>query len=122
VKIDSTILLLKMFRGTTAMVILLAVGTIGAFATLGDGKSKSTKTLKKSLLSTKTSLKPGFFSLQSGYNFRGTQVINTQNSSYINLNTIATYQKGHTTYIVPLKKKVVLNDKIVFNPNAATRH
>ncbi len=95
--------------------------TLGAFATLGDGKSNHTRPAKKSLLSTKTSLKPGAFSLRSGYNFRGNQVINTEENGYINLNTMATYQNGHTSYIVPLKKKIILNDKIVFNPNAATR-
>jgi hypothetical protein len=102
------------------MLLMLAV-TAGAFATLGDGNSKNNRPVKKSLLSAKTALKPGSFSLHSGYNFRGSQVINTQNSTYINLNTVATYQKGNTTYIVPLKKKVILNDKFVFNPNAATR-
>lgn len=31
------------------------------------------------------------------------------------LNTVVTYQKGNTTYIMPLKKKVFL-EKINFNP------
>jgi hypothetical protein len=99
----------------------MAVVTVAAFATLGDGKSKNTRPVKKSLLSNKTSLRPGYFTLSSGYNFRGTQVINTEDTRYINLNTVVNFQNGHTSYIIPLKKKVVLNDKIVFNPNAATR-
>ncbi len=110
-----------MFCRQAALILLLAVTTVGAFATLGDGKAKSTKSTKKSLLSTKTTLLPGSFSLRSGYNFRGTQVINTEDSRYINLNTVINYQNGHTSYIIPLKKKVILNDKVVFNPNAATR-
>lgn len=113
--------ILKVTLKRTAFVLVMAVMTFGAFATLGDGKSNHTKPAKKSLLSTKTTLKPGSFSLRSGYNFRGNQVINTENSTYINLNTTATYQNGHTSYIVPLKKKVILNNKIVFNPNASTR-
>jgi hypothetical protein len=48
-------------------------------------------------------------------------VINTQEDKYITLNTYATYQQGRTTYVMPLKKKVILNGKITFNPNAATR-
>lgn len=99
----------------------MAITAAGAFATLGDGKGRTSKPVKKSLLSTKSSMKPGSFTLRSGYNYRGIQVINTQTDKFINLNTVVTYQNGHTTYIVPLKKKVVLNDKIVFNPNAATR-
>ena len=106
-----------------AMALLLAVTTVGAFATLGDGKTNGGGKNKK-LLGIRTSSKPGSFSLTPGYVFRGRQVINTQQNEnrYINLNTPITYQNGHTSYIVPLKKKVVLNDKIVFNPNAATRN
>ena len=99
-------------------VILLLVISVGAFATLGDGK-KSDIGPKGSLLSNRTTT-PGRFSLKSGYSFRGNQVINTS-EKYITLNTVATYQKGHTTYILPLKKKVIL-EKITFNPNAATRN
>jgi hypothetical protein len=105
----------------SAMVLLLAITALGAFATLGDGKAKNTNPSKKSLLSTKSTLIPGSFSLRSGYSFRGSQVINTQDSRYINLTTTVTYQNGHTSYIVPLKKKVALNGRIVFNPNATTR-
>lgn len=96
-----------MGRKLAALLILFTVSGIGAFATLGDGKGKKDKPIK--LLSEKTSLKPGAFSLQSGYNFRGSQVINFQEARYINLNTVVTYQQGHTTYVMPLKKKVSLN-------------
>lgn len=104
------------------LIALLILGgiTIGSFATLGDGKSGKSKPRK--LLSTKTPAKPGSFSLQSGYRFRGNQVINSQpQDRYINMNTVVTYQQGHTTYILPLKKKVILNNKVIFNPNASTR-
>ena len=93
-----------------AAIILLACSGMGAFATLGDGNKKSNLP-KKSLLSNKTALKPGSFSLRSGYNYRGSNVINTENEKkYISLNTIVTVQKGKTTFIVPLKKKVILNN------------
>jgi hypothetical protein len=90
---------------------LLLVGTaFVAFATLGDGRMKKIKP-KKSLLSSKPVLtNPGTFSLKSGYSFRGNQVINnTPEVKYINLNTVVTVQQGHTTYILPVKKKVSLN-------------
>ena len=103
-----------------AVILLLAVSAVTAFATLGDGKSGNVKP-KRSLLSDKNISFTGTFSLKSGYTFRGSQVINTQSERFINLNTVVTYQKGHTTYILPLKKKVML-DKITFNPNLATRH
>jgi hypothetical protein len=102
-----------------AVILLLAISAATAFATLGDGKSGSIKP-KRSLLSDRNITSAGF-SLKSGYTFRGNQVINTQTERYINLNTVVTYQKGNTTYILPLKKKVMLN-KVTFNPNTATRN
>ena len=97
------------FVGRKLAVILLIAGSAAAsFATLGDGKKKSTS--KTSLLSSK-SIKPGSFSLRSGYTYRGSQVINSQSQNkYISLNTTVTYQKGNTTYIVPLKKKVIMSN------------
>jgi len=93
-----------------ALVLLLAVSAAGAFATLGDGKIRSDNP-KGSLLSNRIATKPGSFSLKSGYTYRGNQVINAQSErKYINLNTVVTFQKGNTTYIVPLKKKVILQN------------
>jgi hypothetical protein len=90
---------------TRKMVTLLLVGTaIAAFATLGDGKSKGKK---RSVLNNKTMITPGKFSLKSGYQYRGSQVINQQKSNeLITLNSIVTYQNGHATYIMPLKTTV----------------
>jgi hypothetical protein len=109
----------KILRRKLVVILLLAVSVVTAFATLGDGKSGTIKP-KRSLLSDRNITPSGNFSLKSGYIFRGSQVINTQNERYINLNTVVTYQKGNATYILPLKKKVMLN-KVTFNPNAATR-
>ena len=103
-------MIISKFLGRKLAVILLIAGSAAAsFATLGDGKKKSSLP-KTSLLSSKTT-NPGSFSLRSGYTYRGNQVINPQTqNSYISLNTTVTYQKGNTTYIVPLKKKVILNN------------
>jgi hypothetical protein len=106
-------------RKKVIVVILLAITTVGAFATLGDGKLKSNRS-KSSLLSDRIHGTPGSFSLKSGYMFRGNQVINSRSEKFVSLNTVVSYQKGNTTYILPLKKKVML-DKVVFNPNASTR-
>jgi len=106
-----------MSLGRKVLVLLLLAGVaMGAFATLGDG---STKTKTNKLLTAKTTVKTRF-SLSSGYSYRGSQVINTQDR-YVSLNTVVTFQQGHTTYTVPVKKKVILNNKVTFNPNAATR-
>jgi hypothetical protein len=105
--------------GRCFVILLLVAGVaMVSYATLGDGRGKQKS---QKLLTGKSYTKPGSFTLRSGYNFRGTQVINTRENQYVNLNTVVTYQQGHTTYSIPLKKKVILNNKITFNPNAATR-
>jgi len=97
--------ILKIARRTVA-IMLLAVSAVSAFAILGD-KGKTPK--NRSFLSNQNYNTSGNFSLKSNYNFRGSQVINpVKSAQYINLNTVLTYQKGNTTYIVPLKKKIFI--------------
>ncbi len=91
--------------------ILIAATTIVSFGALGDGSKGSELARKFPLLSGKT-YSHNSFSLKSGYTYRGSRVLTTQtNNQYINLNTVVTHQRGNTTYIVPLKKKVIL-DKV----------
>jgi hypothetical protein len=98
--------ILKVVCRKLAFSLLLASSAIGAFATLGDGKANKTAP-KVALLSFKSNIKPGSFSLQSGYTFRGNQVMAVKETKYINLaSTAYTYQQGHTTYTIPLQKKV----------------
>ena len=102
---------LTILRNTAKMLSLLLViaGTaVASFATLGD-KNKNSSRAKSSLLSSKTY--SNSFSLRSGYTYRGNQVISTDlTNRYINLNTTVSYSKGNTTFIVPLKKKMILNN------------
>lgn len=101
--------ILKLAGRKLAILLLITVSAVASFATLGDGKKNSSLS-KSALLSSKT-IKPGFFSLRSGYTYRGNQVIKPQaQSRFINLSTTVTYQKGNTTYIVPLKKKMIFNN------------
>lgn len=92
--------------------LLLAVTTIGAYATLGDGKKKASSTPKNALLSGRTAFTKGFFSLKSGYSYKGSEVLNSSaDKKYISLNTVVNLQRGKTNYVLPLKKKVIL-DKV----------
>ncbi len=102
--------ILRILSRKLAVILLMVISAAGAFATLGDGKSKS-GTSKSSLLSNKVLLKPGSFSLRSGYTYRGNKVINNNSEKrYIRLNTVVTVQKGNISYIVPLKKKAILGN------------
>ena len=103
-------ILRPVLRRKAVIVALLSFLAVGASATLGDGTS--TKSANKNILSDKTVfIKHGGFSLRSGYNYRGNNVINTtKQESYINLNTVATFQKGNRTYILPVRSKVLLGN------------
>ena len=91
-----------------AVLFLLAITAMGAFASLGDGKKKTGG--GTSVLINRNSTKNSF-SLRSNYKYRGSQVINTQpERRVIRLNTVVTVQRGSTTYVVPLKKNVLLGN------------
>lgn len=88
---------------------VLITASVAAFATLGDGGKSGLKTSNNSLQTTS-------LSLRTPYNYRSNNLFtSTGPQKYIMLNTVVTYQKGNATYILPLKKKVIL-DKIKFNP------
>ena len=87
---------------TRKLVTLFLIGlSVVAFASLGDGKTKGKKS---SLLNSKPTITPGKFTLKSGYQYRGSQIINqqTQNNTFTR-NSLVTYQKGNMTYILPVK-------------------
>jgi len=104
--------LLKRKLATAVLILASAV----AFATLGDGGKKGQK---KGYSSGKFAYSAKNFNLRSNYNYKGMNFLNTPKPErFIMLNTTVTYQKGNTTYIMPLKKKVIL-DKVNFNPAAS---
>jgi hypothetical protein len=100
----------KIISRKLAFIAVILFSAVASFATLGDGKKKTGK--NKSLLSANKTVvyKPGSFSLRSGYTYRGTQVLNTPSDKrVIRINTTVTIQKGRTSFIVPLKKNVVVS-------------
>lgn len=96
-------ILFRLFTRKAVTLMLIGISAYAAFATLGDGKSKGKK---RSLLN--RTVTPGKVSLKSGYQYRGSQVINqSRTNNTITLNSVVTYQKGNMTYIVPLKTTVM---------------
>jgi hypothetical protein len=102
----------NMFGKKLAVLFLIAVTSMASFATLGDGNKNAANSPRKTLLSNKNVNKQGNFTLRSGYNFRGNQVINTPSTErrFIRLNTVTTIQKGNMTYTLPLKKKIGISN------------
>ncbi|HEX2534483.1 MAG TPA: hypothetical protein VHK69_12145 [Chitinophagaceae bacterium] len=97
--------------------------SFAAFATLGDGSKKgpNQRGLLTAVSGTNTTpINYKNFTLKSRYNFRGNNILSlpATTGKYIVLNTTVTYQKGKDTYIVPMKRKVLLeNVKLSWNSN-----
>lgn len=93
----------------TAVLVFFGLSAAASFATLGDGKNTRKLTSEKPLLTTRALPSSSNFSLKSGFNYRGNQVIRTNEVKVVNLNTVMTYQQGGTTYVMPVRKKVTVN-------------
>jgi hypothetical protein len=89
-------------------VLAFSLLAAGSFATLGDGKKKSSNP-GNGILSSRVTSNSGSFSLRSGYDFRGSKVISSE-KKYFSLNTVVTVQKGNTTYVLPLKRRVLVSN------------
>lgn len=104
--------IIRVFSRKVIIAILITVSAAGAFAALGDGNKKASTRPNSSLLSGRTAAQKNYFTLNSGYSFKGSQVLNSNSDkTYFNLNTVVTLQRGNNTYIVPLKKKAIF-DKV----------
>ena len=82
------------------------IGTVVlALASSGGGGSK-----KKSLASSKqgfTSLKSSYgLTLKAGPNYTGSYIYSSQRNNVVSYNTLITYQKGNTIFILPYKYKL----------------
>ena len=109
-----TITIKNLLKRKLATAMLISA-SMAAFGTLGDGGKKDSKIAS-------TPLGSRNFSLKTGHNYRGNNLFSTTPThKYIVLNTTVTFQKGNATYIVPLKKKVLL-DKVKFTPLPPAKH
>jgi hypothetical protein len=97
---------------------LLAGCMLFAFATIGDGKNKSktNKPAKSAFVPVKTN---GGFTLKSGPYYKGSMLLNNDKnrkdlSSY---NSLITYQKGNSTFILPYHNRVPQNKKMQMRSN-----
>lgn len=98
-----------MSKKAAALAILLTLSVVYSYATLGE-LGRRVNGGDRPLLTTKNTVKVRSFSLKSGYNFRGTQVIRgAQEENTIQLNTTFTYRMGGTTYSAPVHRKVAVN-------------
>lgn len=97
--------------------LVLLTASLAAFATLGEGGKKNEMPQSgKNLLSARSAVvNYKSFSLRSGYNYRGNKVLSNNSNNYIILNQPVLVERGNQTYIVPLRRKVLL-EKVTFRP------
>jgi hypothetical protein len=82
------------------MIIVVAL----AFASKGGGSKKKTPSYKNDFVPIRTT---NGFALRSGVNYTGSRVFGVEkNDKGFSYNTIVTYQKGNTIFIMPYKYKV----------------
>ncbi|MEP6746367.1 MAG: hypothetical protein ABJB86_01505 [Bacteroidota bacterium] len=87
-----------------ASLLLVGVGAL-AIASMGGGGNKSKdKAVKPEFTPIRTT---NGFTLKTGTVYRGSMLFNQQKTNnLLSLNSIATYQKGNTIYILPCKYKL----------------
>lgn len=98
----------KITRTLKIAVVLLFTGfTFAALGSIGGGsKAKTSNLLKADFAPIRTSRG---FSLRSGFKYTGSITLSEdKTSSFVNYNSLVTYQKGNTTYILPNHYKVSL--------------
>lgn len=97
-------ILISFSKKLLASFILVNVGVL-ALASMGGGGNKSKdKSVKPEFTPIKTS---NGFTLKAGPVYHGSMILSQDKSkSLISLNSIVTYQRGNTTYILPSRYKV----------------
>jgi hypothetical protein len=100
-----------------ALTVLFIALSVASFATLKpDGKPRQAKYDQTRLLSIRPQLNvQQRFTLRSGFTYTSDRLLTTQQPFQLMSNTV-TYEKGNTTYIIPLKKQSVIMQKVKFNP------
>jgi hypothetical protein len=101
----TTIEMRKLMRKTLISAVMLAVVGL-TFASKGGGgdNKKATTTLKTNFVPIRTT---SGFTLKSGPTYAGSFVVGTEKTrNYVSFNTLVTYQKGNSTYILPYTYKI----------------
>jgi hypothetical protein len=110
-----TVKIKRLLKRKFATAICFSV-SLAAFATLGDGGGKKDQQRDFLYTTRPITYSSKDFSLRSGYNYRANNLLSApRREKFVMLNTVTNYQKGNTTYIMTLTKKVLL-DKVKFNP------
>jgi hypothetical protein len=84
--------------------ILISIGALAIASMGGGGSNKKDKTVKPEFTPIRTT---NGFTLKAGPVYHGSMVFTQQkNNNLVSLNSIVTYQKGNTIYILPYRYKL----------------
>ena len=107
------------FRNTLQKMLVCAVlvgVAVLTFASMGGGKKSKTTPVKNDFVPIRTA---NGFTLKSGPLYRGSSIISQEKSrNTIVMNSLMTYQKGNTTFIMPYQQKISIPNAASCNKNS----
>jgi hypothetical protein len=112
---NSTLKFNHMLKKTIVSFSLVGVVALALASSGGGNKKKSAKLFDPEFTPIKTT---SGFSIRAGASYSGSLITSTQkNKSSVNINSLVTFQKGNTIYILPNKHRIntVKNQKSNLN-------
>ncbi len=95
--------ILSAVKKTVTSFVLIGIGCL-ALASMGGGGNKKDKTVKPEFTPIRTT---NGFTLKAGPAYHGSMIFGQEKTkSLVAYNSIVTYQRGNTTYILPVKYKL----------------
>lgn len=103
---------MERFIKKAAIILALLGATTVVFADRGTGRKSNKVRTSLNITPSSVSLKNSIMSnLKNGLAYKGSFLTNKQvSNSVITTNTLMTYQKGNTTYLIPFKSKLAVSD------------
>lgn len=103
---------MERFIKKAAIILALVSATTVVFADRGTGRKSNKVRTNLNITPASASLKSTIMSnLKNGLSYKGSFLTSRNvSSSAITTNTLMTYQKGNTTYLIPYKSKVAVAD------------
>jgi hypothetical protein len=107
----------QIYKQAVAALLFTGVAFL-AFASIGDGKGKTKNPRPAKSLFTPIKTNTGF-TLKSGLTYRGSMLLvsdkNKKGTGYYN--SLVTYQRGNSTFILPYRTKSPVNSKMQMRSN-----
>ena len=112
----STIELRKLIRKLLISASLIAIVSLAVASKGGGDKGKANTSLRTNFVPIRTT---AGFTLKAGPTFMGSSIISTEKTpEYVSFQTLITYQRGNSTFIMPRTLKV--NSSVFMHNNSGS--